>query len=136
MWPVKNPLWTAHRSKTACASALALCRRKHLKPHELIHVVILVFLMFHAVARYRTWSITPQLQLYVFQLFASVFLILHTFYRGSITGKRSSQQWHVFTCQAALFFCCLSLTGDDFPFYLAMGAWTATDLCSLNTGED
>lgn len=115
---------------------LAFCRLRHLKPQELFHAVVLVFLMLYAVEQYRFWSTMPQLQDYFFRLLACIFLILHAFYRGCVSGKRSGQQWHVFCSQAAVFFCCMSLPGEGSLFFLAMGTWAATDLCNLKTTED
>ena len=111
---------------------LGICRWKGKRPSFWLRAVVTVYFMLHLVSQYRLWSAESQLQVYFFPLMASVFLML-TAYHGAVldSEKNSSRRFYVFTSQAALFFCFLSLQGTSWPFYLTMGLWLACDLCSL-----
>ena len=110
---------------------LGIGRKKGLRPNFLMQAILTVYMMFHLVSQYRLWSSEPQLQFYCFQLLASVCLMLCVFHGTILDTQVGSRRWFVFFNQAALFFCCMSLVGDSWVFYLAMGIFCATNLCSL-----
>lgn len=110
---------------------LGIGRKKGLRPNFLMQTVLTVYLMFHLVSQYRLWSSEPQLQVYCFQLLASVCLMLCVFHGTILDTQVGSRRWFVFFNQAALLCCCMSLVGDSWAFYLAMGIFCATNLCSL-----
>jgi len=110
---------------------LGIGRKRGLRPNFLMQAVLTVYLMFHLVSQYRLWSSEPQLQVYCFQLLASVFLMLSVFHGTILDTQVGSRRSFVFYNQAALFCCCMSLIGDCWWFYLAMGLFCATNLCSL-----
>lgn len=116
----------------AALMLLGFCRWKGKRPALWARAAVCVYFMLHLVSQYRLWSAESQLQVYFFPLMASVFLMLNT-YHGAIldTEKNGSRRFYVFTSQAALFFCLLSLQGSSWPFYLTMALWMGTDLCSL-----
>lgn len=110
---------------------LGVGRKKGLRPNFLMQAFLTVYLMFHLVSQYRQWSSEPQLQLYCFQLLASVCLMLSAFHGAVLDTQVGSRRRYVFFNQGALFFCCMSLVGDFWFFYLAMGIFCATNVCSL-----
>lgn len=112
---------------------IGICRLKGNQPHYLLHSGVTVYLMFQLVSLYRHWSPEPQLLLYFFPLLAAVFLMLTAYQAACLDAVKGSRRWYVFSNQAALFFCCLSLCSEYWLFYLAMGLWTGTNLCSLQT---
>ena len=99
---------------------LGLHRLKQTHPPMLLHTVVTVYMMLHVVSQYRIWSSETQPQLYIFQLLASVFLILASYHRTALDGRAGRRDLFVFCDQAALFFCCLSLVSDNWLFYLTM----------------
>lgn len=111
--------------------ALVYCRMNRIRPVCYFHMIITVYLMFHLISQYRLWSAEPQLQIYFFPLLASVFLMLACYHSAVLDARKSGRRWFVFFNQGALFCCCLSLWGDSWPFYLAMGFWMVSNLCSL-----
>lgn len=119
---------------SAALLILGFCRWKGNHPSFWLQAAVTVYFMLHLVSQYRLWSSEPQLQVYFFPLMASVFLMM-TAYHGAVLDaeKKGSRRWYVFCNQAALFFCCLSLQGSSWPFYLAMAAWLGTGLCSVKT---
>ena len=112
---------------------LARCRFKRIRPLCYYHAVITVYLMFHLISQYRLWSSEPQLQIYFFPLLASVFLMLSAYHSAVLDARKSGRRWFVLCNQGALYCCCLSLWGDNWPFYLAMGVWAISGLCTLET---
>lgn len=112
---------------------LGLHRLKQTHPPMLLHTVVTVYMMLHVVSQYRVWSSETQPQLYIFQLLASVFLILASYHRTALDGRAGRRDLFVFCDQAALFFCCLSLVSDNWLFYLTMAFWTGTNLCTLHS---
>lgn len=125
----------------AAAAAVSLVlvgihRLKGKQPNYLLHACVTVYLMFQLVSLYRHWSPEPQLLLYFFPLLAVVFLMLTAYQAACLDAVNGSRRWYVFSNQAALFFCCLSLCSEYWLFYLAMGLWTGTNLCSLQVGRN
>lgn len=115
---------------------LGFCRWKGKHPSFWLQAAITVYFMLHLISQYRLWSSESQIQVYFFPLLASVFLML-TAYHGAVldADKKSGRRAYVFCNQAALFFCCMSLQGASWPFYLAMAAWLGTGLCSLTAAK-
>ena len=111
---------------------LGWCRWKGMRPLSLCHVLICLFLMFRLISQYRLWSWDPQLQDYMFQLLAGVSMMLAAYHRATFDAGIGKRRPHAFYHLASVFFCCLSLVGNDcVPFFLGCGAWMLTDLCSL-----
>ncbi|MBQ6839578.1 MAG: hypothetical protein IJO45_02680 [Oscillospiraceae bacterium] len=118
-----------------CLGFLAYARQKGSRPHYLIHAGIIIFLMLQLVCQYRIWSPEPQLDLYFFPLLASVFLLLTTYQGLCLDILKGDRRQYVFCNQAALFFCCLSLMDSQCFFYLGMGIFCATNLCTLRVSH-
>lgn len=118
-----------------CLIFVAIHRFRQRRPAFWFHVVITLFLMIHLISQYRLWSSEPQLQVYFFPLLSSVFLMLTAYYSTVLDAKKTSRRWFVFCNQCALFFCCVSVWSDSWPFYLTMGFWMFTGLCRLDVPE-
>lgn len=111
---------------------LGFCRWKGKHPSFWLQAALAVYFMLHLISQYRLWSWESQLTVYFFPLMASVFLMLTAYYGAVLDAdKKANRRGYVFCNQAALFFCCMSLQGSRWPFYLAMAAWVGTGLCSL-----
>ena len=115
----------------ACLALLGLCRLRGARPKLYLQACVTVYLMFHLVSQYRNWSAEPQLQVYCFQILASVCLMLRGYHGATLDACCGSRRWYVFFNYSALFFSYLALCGGQWIFYLAMILWTATDACSL-----
>ena len=119
----------------ACLLFAARSRTKGLGASFVIYGIVTVYLMLHPLSQYRLWSADSQLMNYGFHLLASVFLMLTGYHRTALDAGKGSVKWHTFCSQAALFFCCVSIHGSSWLFYLSMALWTATGLCRLNKSE-
>ena len=112
-----------------CMVFLALARIKGARPAMVLHTIPTVFFMLFLVCNCRIWGAEPQIQSYLFPLFACVLLMLASYYMTVLSVRKGSRQWLVFFNQTALFFCCLSLPGENKLFYLGMVIYLALDLC-------
>lgn len=115
----------------ACLVFLGYCRRKPTRPAFLFHAFITVYLMVFVLLHYSTWSASPQLGRYCFEAFAAISLMLAAYYRAALDARQKCWQMYSFFNQCVLFFCCLSLTGPNRLFYLAMLIWAAANLPSM-----
>lgn len=118
-----------------CLGWTAVDRLRGSRPSFLLHTVITVFFILYAVCNCRIWGAEPQIQEYVFSLLACICLMLTGYYLSVLDTRKSSRRWLVFFNQAALFFCCLSLNGENRLFYLGMILWLALDLCSVEVRQ-
>ena len=108
-----------------------ICRQRRKRPNYYLHFSITAYLMIHLVSQYRAWSAEPQLHNYFFQLLASVFLMLCSYYRTLLDTGVNNRRRYVFFNYCAIFFCCLSLLEVDWLFYGSMGIWMLSEQCSL-----
>ena len=105
---------------------LGLCRFRGTNPNMVFHGCICAYLMVHVISQYRVWSAETQLQGYVFQVLASVFLMLSTYYKAALDVRSGNRKVYLFFHYSAMFFCCLALCSNQWPFYLSMGIWCVT----------
>lgn len=110
-----------------------ICRRKGKQPFFLIHAAVCLFLLLYVVSRYQSWSGNPQLQDYVFDLLATVALILFSYHCAAFEagiGKRRSQ---LITGLLAIVLCGGALAVPDgySCLYFGGAVWAATNLCAL-----
>jgi hypothetical protein len=117
---------------SACALLFrGYCRIVGLRPHFLISCVVIAYLVLWSVLCCRNWCSQPQLQHYVFQAFATVFLLLASYYRAELELGTDNCRRYTFFCQVALFCCCLCIPGENSLFYLLAAIWMAADSCTL-----
>ncbi len=117
---------------TAALLFSALQRYKGTQPNILPHSAVCVYFMVRLISLYRHWSSDPQLQDYCFQLLAIVCLMLSAYYRAAFDVDMGRRRPLVVFHLAAVFFCCLSMINkSNVFFYLPVGIWAFTDLCSL-----
>ncbi len=122
----------------AAAASLAYtgwCRLKKLRPSFLFHGIVTGYFMVHTVAQYRIWGSDPQWQLYFFPLLACIFLMLCGYHRTALDLSSGSRKAFAFCNQAALFFCLVSLWGENWLFYLSMAIWNVCNIPSFKTGK-
>lgn len=110
----------------------AFCRWKGIQPPFLLRSFLCIYWVLRLVCLYQLWSPEPQLQSYVFQLFANVFMMLSFYQRTAFDADFGNRRAHAIYHLAAAFFSCLSLIGSwDWFLYGACALWAITDLCRL-----
>ncbi len=119
----------------AAAAALffmARCRYLGLHPSVVFPAAVCLFLMVDLICIYRVRSADPQVWHYCFSLLASVCLMLASYYDAAFAANMGDRRKHTLSRLAALFLCMVSIMLDENAvFYLAMGVWMFTGLCSL-----
>lgn len=117
---------------TALLSLCAFLRWKGMRPTFLLRGLVCIFWVLRLVSLYQIWSPEPQLQNYIFQLFANVFMMLAFYQRTAFDADSGNRRAHAIYHLAATFLCCLSLVGSkDWFLYGAGALWAITDLCRL-----
>jgi len=116
---------------TLSLGVIAYLRAQGKRPHCLFHCAVILYLIFRTVSLCRSWGAEPQLQLYFFQLLASLFLLMAAYYRAELSIQGGDCRRYAFFNQAALFCCCLSIPGPNSLFYLSAAIWMAFDTCTL-----
>ena len=116
------------------AAALAiglssLFRYEKKAPRMAFHTVVTLYMMLHILSQYRGWNFEPQLQQYLPQLLASVFLMLSAYHRAALDGGEGNYRSYLFFNYGAVFFCLLAVHSATPVFYLSMAIWTATANC-------
>ena len=123
---VARLLWFLSRLGTY-ASAAALCLlavyrfRKQRPPFGLNALVCIGFLV-RLVASYQSWSHIPQMQNYIFPLFASLLLTAFAYQQAAREASLGSPRWRL---RFGLLGCfaCLAASVPSQPFYLLAGLW-------------
>ena len=97
-------------------------------------IIITLYLMSHMAVQSQTWEHIPQSVRFLPPMLASVFLLIGSYHQAAFSVQEKSADTYVFSTQAALYFCLLSLTDAASLFYLAMALWTASGSLSSREG--
>ena len=117
-------------------AAVTVCRIRRSKPYFLLHGVVCLFFAFHLIGRYRAWCGDPQLQDYVYSLFACVALMLFSYHQAAFDGGCGQRRHQLTTGLLAVFFCLTALSRTENPIlYLSGAIWTLTNLSTLRGPE-
>lgn len=118
-----------------CAVCLALSgysRWQGKRLNVLLHSAVCIYFLLLLVYQYRLWSAEPQLQTYVFQLLATVFLMIGSYQRACFDGSMGSRRSYAFFRLSGAYFCFAAIPGSEIWFlYVAAMIWSVTDLCNL-----
>lgn len=114
---------------------VGICRKTGRHPHPIFHSCITVYFILHLVSQYRNWSSEPQLQVYAFQLLASIFLMLSLYHRTTLDAGFGNRKSYLFFINGALYFCFLALCSGNRVFYGTMAIYAATASCSAEAAE-
>lgn len=97
-----------------------------------LHCAVCVYFLLLLICQYRLWSAEPQMQTYVFQLLATIFLMVGAYQRACFDGAMGSRKSYAFFRLSGAYFCFVAIPGSEIRFlYLAAMLWSVTDLCNL-----
>ena len=113
----------------------AYCRFQGLQPHCLLHSAVAVFFIVRTMACCQGWGSEPQLQLYLFPLLASFFLLIAAYYRAELNVRQKNNRRYAFFSQGALMCCLSSAIHSQGLFYLSAALWLAADFFVLPPAE-
>lgn len=115
---------------------VACYRWKGQKPFFLLYALVCVFFAIHMVSSYQTWSSNPQIQDYIFTLFACVGLMLFSYQQAAFAVDAGKRRILLGVGLLAAYACFVSLSGtNNWILYFTGGNWIILDLCCLHTGE-
>lgn len=115
-----------------CLVLTAYCRLQGRKPHFLLHGGVCVFFLLHMICNYQTWSVNPQLQDYLFPLFASVGMLMFSYYQTAFAVGSGKRRKMLAVGLGGGYFALVALSGSEAPLlYGGCAAWALTNLCSL-----
>ena len=101
------------------------CRFRGCRTHVLANSLICLFFAFYMVGNTQIWSAQPQIEKYLFPMFACVTLSLGGYYRATFDANMSKRKPLLFFSLLALHFCISALPGNDDPWFYAAGAFWA-----------
>lgn len=120
-----------------CCIAKILYRVNMKKFPPLLYFPLVIFYLLFLVYCYQDWSSQPQLQLYVFQLLATVCLTLTAYQRAALALNTGSSTTYFLTSNAAVFFCLAAVPGaEHFLLFLLMAVATLLDGCTASTDRE
>lgn len=107
-------------------------RMKGKMPFFGIHAGLCLFLLLYLVSRYQGWSGNPQLQDYIFELFALVFLVLFSYQCAAFENGTGNRRMQLITGLLFLLLWDAANFRAHVPgLYVSGAVWTVTDLCRL-----
>lgn len=119
-------------ASTVCLVLSGCGRWKGVRMNVIIHSVVCAFFLLLLIYQYRLWSSEPEMQRYVFQLMATVCLMIGAYQRACFDGAMGSRSGYAFFRLAGAYFCFVAIPGSDIWFlYLTALVWSVTDLCNL-----
>lgn len=107
-----------------CFVVEGLRRLKGNKPNDYLHCAIAAYFIVALLSQYRKWSIEPQLQLYLPQLLAFVFLMFTVYQHVALAMGMGKPGQYLFFNYGAVFFCMVAISGEMPVFFLTMALWT------------
>ena len=114
-----------------CLAAAGFARAKGKRPFFLLHITVCLFLVFHIIDPYRSWSGNPQLQDYLFALLGTMALALYAFYLSAFEVGSGRRRMLMGMGLEAIFLCLTNLAGTPYPYlYLGCVIWVFTGLCA------
>ena len=118
---------------SVCLIASGYFQLKDEKPPFFLYLVICLFFVCHMVCSYQSWSGNPQVEDYIFSLFACIFLSLFAYQKAAFSTEMGSRRILLFSGLMAVFFCSGALhSPDDARFYAAGGLWAISNLCVID----
>ena len=116
-----------------CLGYVAVCKLSGSQYSCFPYISLTFYFMLFLALRYRQWNAETQLMVYFFPLLALVFLMVSTYYRATQTARGKRPRQLEFFALGSLFFCVLSIPGENWELFFSMAVWMAADPCLLHT---
>lgn len=134
--PMPGPLGTAWDllglTAPVCLIAAGICRKRGKQPSFLLHLIPCLFLVSHIINHYQIWSGNPQLQDNIYTVFATMAMVLFSFYTTAFDVGMGRRRMHLGMGLAVVFLTLTSLSNTDYLFfYVGCACWAGSDLCRL-----
>lgn len=107
-------------------------RRQGRQPFFLLYLIPSLFYVLHVVNHYQLWCSNPQLQDYVFTLFATLALAMVGYYNAAFAVGLGNRRMMLAAGLAAVYLCLAELAVSEEPLlYFGSMLWALTGLCNL-----
>ncbi len=117
---------------TIALIALGLYRWKGTRPTPVFSIILCIFFILRLISCYRLWSPNPQMEAYLFPLFANVFAMLSCYYDATFTDSAGNRARHTFFHLFAIYCAIVSLPEcDNVIFYVTVCLFMLSNLCNL-----
>lgn len=115
-----------------CLMLAGLYRVQGKRPFFALHMIPCLFLVFHIINHYQTWSGNPQVQDYLFALLGTMALMFFAYYTAAFDVGSGQRRMHLGMGLAAVYLCMVNLPQTEY-LYLYVGGivWVLSSLCSL-----
>lgn len=115
-----------------CLIAAGIQRKKGKQPFFLLHLIPCLFLVFHIVNHYQTWSGNPQLQDDLYNVLGSMAVLFFSFYTTAFDVDLGKRRPLLFMGLAAVYLLLVSVPTTEYLFLtVGCACWAASDLCRL-----
>lgn len=119
-----------------CLMYVGYCRFRGQPAHVLANSLICLFFAFFMVGKTQIWSAQPQIEKYLFPMFACVTLALGGYYRAAFDAKMSKRKPLLFFSLMAMHFCISALAGSTEPWFYACGVlWALSAISNTQPPE-
>lgn len=113
-------------------AAVALSRYQGSRPSFLLHAAVCLFFALRIFLKCRLWSNEPQVGTFLMPFLASVCAMLAAYQLAAFDVDMGNRQHSLFWSLMSVFFCAAAVPASDEPlFYILLGIWLMTNLCSL-----
>ena len=113
----------------ACLIVTGGCRMTGKRPPFLLHLPVCLFWLIHMINQYQTWSGTPQLQSYLYEMLGCMGLMLYAYYIAARSAGEECLSQSRGVGIAAVPLCLMALAWTVYPWlYLGGAAWVLLDL--------
>ena len=115
-----------------CLMYVGYCRIRGFHPLVFGNSLVCLFFAFYMVSKTQLWSAQPQIEQYLFPMFACITLSLGGYYRAALDANMCKRKPLLFFSLLALHFCISALPGNDEPwFYVAGALWALSTIPTI-----
>lgn len=138
MTGLMGALWKGFGILAAFGSLWAgICRRKGKAPSFTAHLAVCCFLALHVITHYRSWSATPLLLEYVYDLLGAVALAIFGYYQMAFDVDLGKRRALLAAGLLAVYLGTVALYGSNYKLlYLGGVVWAATNLCEPQVPQE
>lgn len=115
-----------------CLIIAGICRKNGRQPFFLFHLIPCLFLVFHIVNHYQTWSGNPQLQDDLYTVLGSMAVLFFSFHTTAFDVAMGNRRMHLFMGLAAVYLLMVTIPTTEYLFLtVGCACWAGSNLCAL-----
>lgn len=115
-----------------CLILAGIYRKNGKQPFFLLHLIPCLFLVFHIVNHYQTWSGNPQLQDDLYTVLGTMAALFFAFYTTSFDVDLGKRRLQLFMGLSAVYLLMVSIPTTQYLFFcVGCACWAGSGLCRL-----